>query len=183
LFSAAANLTPVSPLPPARMLSMNRLDYNRLALSPESPTSSKTPRLPPPLRGSALKFTASTLSHPSACATAPKSPNSTTDDNRRGCSPETHPQAFVFRRRQSYSGLSASSRPDALDESPGLQSPGPFTGISDLLKNSASSSASPRLRVEIHSLDPSAPLRLRNRTQVPQLYDRQPQTARAPRFE
>jgi hypothetical protein len=28
------------------------------------------------------------------------------------------------------------------------------SGISDLLKNSASSSASPRLRVEIHGLDP-----------------------------
>jgi hypothetical protein len=35
-------------------LSMNRLDYNRVAVSPGSPTSSKTPRLPPPIRASAL---------------------------------------------------------------------------------------------------------------------------------
>jgi hypothetical protein len=35
-------------------LSMNRLDYNRLALSAGSPTPSRTPRFPPPLRASAL---------------------------------------------------------------------------------------------------------------------------------
>jgi hypothetical protein len=39
-------------------LSMNRLDYNRLALSPASQTSSRTPRFPPPLRASALNSTA-----------------------------------------------------------------------------------------------------------------------------
>src|SRR5580692_10833860 len=57
--------------------------------------------------------------------------------------------------RSNLTPISASSCPHALDESAGLQSPGPFTGISDFLKNSASSSAPPFLRVEIHSLDPS----------------------------
>src|SRR5580700_12199263 len=80
-------LTPISPLPPASMLSMNRLDYNRLALSPASQTSSKTPRLPPPLRASALRLTASTFRSPTACATTPKFPRSMNDDDRRrGCS-------------------------------------------------------------------------------------------------
>src|ERR1700693_2466858 len=40
---------------------MNRLDYNGQALSPGSQTSSKTPRLPPPLRAFALRTTVSTF--------------------------------------------------------------------------------------------------------------------------
>src|SRR5271170_7870968 len=58
------------PLPPAPTLLMNRLDYNRLPLSSGSQAPSKTPRLPPPLRASALKFTASAF----RCATTPKVP-------------------------------------------------------------------------------------------------------------
>jgi hypothetical protein len=50
----------VSPLPLAPRLSMNRPVLNRLILSSEPQTSSKTPRLPPPLRPSALKSTVST---------------------------------------------------------------------------------------------------------------------------
>src|ERR1700693_3610790 len=43
---------------------MNRLDYNRQALSPGSQMSSKTPRLPPPLRAFALRATVSTFHSP-----------------------------------------------------------------------------------------------------------------------
>src|SRR5580692_1614060 len=44
-------------------------------LLPEPRTSSKTPRLPPPLRPSALRFTVSTFHSPSACATTLKFPH------------------------------------------------------------------------------------------------------------
>ena len=40
--AVALSLTPVSPLPPASRPSMNRLDYNSLALSPGSQTSSNS---------------------------------------------------------------------------------------------------------------------------------------------
>ena len=49
------------------------------------------------------------------------------------------------RRRQSARALSGNS--------PGLQSSDPITGTSDLLENSASSSAAPRFRAKIHTLD------------------------------
>jgi len=46
-------------------------------------TSSKTPRLPPPRRASALKLTASTLHSPSACTTIPKFPRPINGDVSR----------------------------------------------------------------------------------------------------
>jgi hypothetical protein len=59
--------------------------------------------------------------------------------------------------RQSESDLSASSCPPALDELSGLQSASPFPGISDLLKDSAFSSASPRLLCTVLSASSSLP--------------------------
>src|ERR1700693_3032830 len=154
------------------MLSMNRLDYHRQALSPESQTSSKTPRLPPPLRAFALRTTVSTFHSPIRMR------------DHRQVSP------LYARRRQSARVLSGDSpaspllpvdavvvvlrflRPQTLDESPGLQSPSPFTGISDFLKPSASSSASPRLRVKNHSLDLPLTHPMRDQRQVSPLYER-----------
>jgi len=70
------------------------------------------------------------------------------------------------RCRPSLTPISPPPLPHALNESPGLQSTSPSPG-SDLLKNSASSSASPRLRVKIHSLDLRSTLRLRNHRSFP----------------
>src|ERR1700693_114320 len=63
-------------------------------------------------------------------------------------------------------------QPQALDEPPGLQDTSPFTGISDFLKPSASSSASPRLRVKNHSLDLPLTHPMRDQRQVSPLYER-----------
>jgi len=62
----------ISPLPPASVPSIIAWTTNRLTLSPESQTSAKTPRLPPPLRASALKLTASTFRSPLPIGNAPQ---------------------------------------------------------------------------------------------------------------
>jgi hypothetical protein len=59
--NCAATHTPISPLPPTPAPSMNRLDHSRPAILWDLRPSSETPRLPPPLRAFALKFTASTF--------------------------------------------------------------------------------------------------------------------------
>jgi hypothetical protein len=59
--NCAATHTLISPLPPTPALSMNRLDHSRPAILWDLRPSSETPRLPPPLRAFALKFTASTF--------------------------------------------------------------------------------------------------------------------------
>jgi hypothetical protein len=97
---------------------------------------------------------------------------------------ETHSQAPYFRLTlspRSYSDLSASSctmlSMNRLDYNRLIA--WSFTGISDLLKNSASYSASPRLRVEIHSLDdPPLTPPLAQLPKAPANYERPRQPAR-----
>jgi hypothetical protein len=88
----------ISPLPPVSVPSMNRLDYNRLTHSPEPQTSSKTPRLPPPLRAFRVKIDSLDLplTHPLAQPRPSFPAPETTMSCRSGPSPETHRDLLIL---------------------------------------------------------------------------------------